>query len=180
MCVCVCVYVCVCVCVCSCVCVSECVCVCREYVCVWVITTSITLNPPHQKRVAAVRVCVMSPVRDTRNVRWISVPRTGLVCAKMASTVTTQPQVVCIRHYTLLLHVIRLNRPESGGTVKLCPLQSCRTANEPLFLACVLFTNCCTACSTMQAGTRDPDSPATKSVSTPVKGVCFAEQKGAG
>ena len=29
-------------------------------------------------------------------------------------------------------------------------------------------------------GTRDPDPPAMKSVSTSVKGVCFAEQKGAG
>ena len=157
--------------------------VCVMSMCVCVIITSITLNPHHQKRVAAVRVCVMSSARDTRNVRWISVPRTGLVCAKMASTVTTQPQVVCIRHYTLLSHVIRLNRPKSGGTVTLCPLQSRRPANEPLFptfCACVLSTNCCAACSTMQAGTHDPDPPATKSVSTSVKGVCFAEQKGGG
>ena len=29
-------------------------------------------------------------------------------------------------------------------------------------------------------GTHDPDPPATKSVNTSVKGLCFAEQKGAG
>ena len=78
---------------------------------------------------------------------------------------------------------IRLNLPESGGTVMLCPLQSRRPANEPLFpafCACALSTYCCAVCSTTQAGTSDPDPSATKSVSTSVRGVRFTEQKGAG
>ena len=54
-------------------------------------------------------------------------------------------------------------------------------ANEPLFPAFLRMRAIyCAACSTTQAGTRDLNPPATKSVSTSVKGVCFAEQKGAG
>ena len=52
--------------------------------------------------------------------------------------------------------------------------------NEPLFPPFLCMRTICAACSTMQAGTRDPDPPAKKNISTAVKGVCFAEQKGAG
>ena len=82
---------------------------------------------------------------------------------------------------------IRLNRPESGGTVTLCPLQSRRPAIEPLFPAFTAHARYLRTVALRAAqrrdvapGTRDSDPPATKSVSASVKGICFAEQKGAG
>ena len=79
---------------------------------------------------------------------------------------------------------ICLNRPESGGTVTLYPLQSSRPANKPLFNAHARYLQTVALHAAQRRdvapGTHDPDPPAKKSVSTSVKGVCFVEQKGAG